>query len=120
MPKRSAAEVLAASMKRGADQIALERQFATMRADTAHVAVVESELNRLGYYFLARGATTSAVDVFRRNVIAFPRSANVYDSLGEAYLARGDTALAVTNYRKSLELDPRNTNAIDVLKRIER
>jgi len=120
MPKRSAAEALAASVKSGADHVTLERQFASMRADTARVAVVESELNRLGYYFLARGATSSAVDVFRLNVIAFPRSANVYDSLGEAYLARGDTALAVTNYRKSLELDPGNTNAINILKRIER
>jgi Flp pilus assembly protein TadD len=91
-----------------------------MRADTARVAVVESELNQLGYYFLARGATTSAIDVLRFNVIAFPRSANVYDSLGEAYLTRGDTALAVTNYRKSLELDLGNTNAINILKRIER
>jgi Flp pilus assembly protein TadD len=120
MPKRSAAEAIAAAVKSGTDGVALERRFATVRADTARFAVIEPELNRLGYYLLAHGATTSAVDVFRFNVIAFPRSANVYDSLGEAYLARGDTALAVANYRKSLELDPGNTNAVNILKRIER
>jgi CubicO group peptidase (beta-lactamase class C family) len=120
MPKRSAAEAIAASIRAGSDAVTLERQFATMRADTAGVAVIEPELNRLGYYFLARGAIMSAIDVFRFNVIAFPRSANVYDSLGEAYVARGDTSLAVANYRRSLELDPGNTNAISILKRIER
>jgi CubicO group peptidase (beta-lactamase class C family) len=118
LPKRSAAEALATAVRGGSSGVTLERQFAAMRADTAQFAVLEPELNRLGYYFLTRGAALSAIDIFRLNVIAFPRSANVYDSLGEAYLARSDTARAVTNYRKSLDLDPANTNAIDVLKRI--
>ena len=59
-----------------------------------------------------------AREVFELNVAAFPRSANVYDSLAEAFLVSGDTVQAVTNYRRSLELDPNNTNAIEVLKRI--
>jgi CubicO group peptidase (beta-lactamase class C family) len=119
-PRRSAAESIATAVKAGTVGVALERQFSTMRADSTQFAVVEPELNRLGYYLLASGATTSAIDVFRLNIIAFPRSANVYDSLGEAYLVRGDTTLAVANYRKSLELDPGNANAVNVLKRIGR
>jgi CubicO group peptidase (beta-lactamase class C family) len=118
LPKRSAAEAVAMAVRKGSAGIALEREFTAMRADSAQFAVLEPELNRLGYHFLSRGLTTNAIDVFRLNVIAFPGSANVYDSLGEAYLVQGDTSLAVSNYRKSLELDPGNANAVNILKRI--
>lgn len=36
-----------------------------------------------GYFFLSRGASARAVEVFALNVRAFPRSANVYHSLGK-------------------------------------
>jgi CubicO group peptidase (beta-lactamase class C family) len=117
-PRRSAAEAIAQAVAGGSAGPALERRFAAIRADTAQFAVVEPELNRLGYHLLSRDATMSAIEVFRLNVAAFPRSANVYDSLGEAYLVRGDTSLAIANYRKSLELDPGNSNAGDILKRL--
>jgi CubicO group peptidase (beta-lactamase class C family) len=118
LPKRSAAEAIATAVKAGSAGVALESQFAAMRADSEQYTVSEPELNRLGYYFLSRGEASSAVDVFRLNVLAFPQSANVYDSLGEAYLASGDTLAAIANYRTSLELDPGNTNAVEVLDRI--
>jgi tetratricopeptide (TPR) repeat protein len=117
LPKRSAAEAIATAVKAGSAGVALESEFAAMRADSALFAVSEPELNRLGYHFLSRGIASSAIDVFRLNVLAFPQSANVYDSLGEAYLASGDTLSAVANYRKSLELDPDNANAVEVLER---
>ncbi len=118
LPKQSVAESIASMWKAGRKGIALERSFSAMHRDTARYDVNESEVNRFGYYLMSRGAVTDAVQVFTMNVTAFPRSANVYDSLGEASLARGDTAAAITNYRRSLELDPRNTNASDVLKRL--
>src|SRR6185437_7034884 len=77
MPKRSIAEALAASP-------AAARQFDAMRADTTRFALSEAEINRLGYFYLARSETARAVDIFALNVRAFPSSANVYDSLGEA------------------------------------
>lgn len=118
MPKRSAAEAIAKAVNEGRAAADIAREFDAMLADTARFAVSESVINRLGYFFLSRGVTTRAVDIFSLNVRAFPGSANVYDSLGEAQLARGDTALAVANYRKSLELDPGNSNAVNILKRI--
>jgi CubicO group peptidase (beta-lactamase class C family) len=118
MPKRSVAEAVASSMNAGHVAPAVVREFDAMRADTARFALSESEINRLGYFFLSRSAPSRAVDVFSLNVRAFPRSANVYDSLAEAYLARGDTALAIANYRRSLELDQGNSNASNILKRI--
>jgi CubicO group peptidase (beta-lactamase class C family) len=79
----------------------------------------ESELNTLGYMLLQRGRAADAVEIFKLNVEAYPKSSNVYDSLGEAYAAAGNRALAIENYRKSVELDPKNTNAIDAIKRLE-
>jgi CubicO group peptidase (beta-lactamase class C family) len=118
MPKRSAAEAIAAGARSGSSSAELGRRFEALRADSANVAVSEVELNRLGYYFLNTGNLARAIEIFRLNVRAFPRSANVYDSLGEAYLAHADTALAVINYRRSLELDPNNGGAAAVLKRL--
>ena len=84
MPRRSVAEAVASSMNAGHPAPTVIREFDAMRADTARFALSESEINRLGYFFLSHGAPSRAVDVFSLNVRAFPRSANVYDSLGEA------------------------------------
>jgi CubicO group peptidase (beta-lactamase class C family) len=118
MPKESVAEAIAASVSRENDAATVAREFDRMRADTARYSLSEPEINRLGYFFLSRGATARATEIFTLNVQAFPKSANVYDSLGEAQLAVGDTAQAIANYRKSLALDPGNSNAVTILKRI--
>ncbi len=60
-----------------------------------------------------------AIEIFKLNVFAFPKSANAFDSLGEAYLEVGDKKLAVENYKKSLFLNPQNDNAREILKRLE-
>jgi CubicO group peptidase (beta-lactamase class C family) len=78
----------------------------------------EDLLNRVGYRLLELGKGHAAVMIFRKNVEAFPQSANVYDSLGEAYAVIGDTASAIANYRRSLALDPRNANAARMLVRL--
>ncbi len=71
----------------------------------------ESELNRLGYYYLAHNEPEIAIRIFKLNVEVYPESANVYDSLGEAYMEAEKRKLAIQNYRKSLELEPDNKNA---------
>lgn len=119
MPKRSAAEVIAADTRAGKTAEEIGRRFDAMRADTGTFAVSEVEINRLGYYFLDQPhAVARAIAIFQLNVRAFPQSANVYDSLGEAYLVQADTALAVLNYRRSLELDPNNGTAASILQRL--
>jgi predicted Zn-dependent protease len=75
-------------------------------------------LNLLGYRLLSVGQVSAAVAIFRRNVEAYPNSANVYDSLGEACAAAGDTSGAIANYRRSLALDPTNRNAVRMLARL--
>jgi CubicO group peptidase (beta-lactamase class C family) len=119
LPKRSVAEALAADVKARVSPERIDRHFEQMRMDTARYALSETELNRLGYHALNSWRDVPrAIDIFRLNVRAFPKSGNVYDSLGEAYLAQGDTVRARANYRRSLELDPNNSNAADILRRI--
>ena len=59
------------------------------------------------------------MELLKFKVIAYPESANTYDSLGEAYMVNGDKELAIQNYKKSLELNPENQNAVDKLKQLE-
>ena len=75
----------------------------------------EHPLNRLGYVYLGRGDTETAIAVFELNVETHPEASNPYDSLGEAYLAAGDTTRGLANYQKSLELNPGNENARRIL-----
>jgi len=119
LPKRSAAEVLAAAVKAGVSADSIDRQFERMRTDTARYALLEAEVNRLGYHAMNSWRDLPrAIAIFQLNVRAFPKSGNVYDSLGEAYLALGDTVQARANYSRSLELDPNNTTAADILRRL--
>lgn len=79
----------------------------------------EEEMNQLGYTLLQGGKVREAIEVFKLNVEAFPRSWNVYDSLGEGYMTDGQTAPAIKNYERSIELNPGNTGGIEALKKLK-
>jgi pimeloyl-ACP methyl ester carboxylesterase len=68
----------------------------------------EGQLNQLGYFHLQAGRTEDAIRLFRLNTIAYPRSANTYDSLADAYLANGQNELALRMSEKALELLPKD------------
>ena len=78
----------------------------------------EAQLNNLGYQLLQYGRTRDAIEILKLNAMAYPESANVYDSLGEAYMVSGDKDKAAENYKKSLELNPENENAKEKLKQL--
>jgi Flp pilus assembly protein TadD len=52
------------------------------------------------------------------NVEAFPKSANVYDSLGEALEIAGRPDEARKAYEQALKVDPNFTHAADALKKL--
>ena len=83
------------------------------------VNLLEGRVNSKGYELLGGGGVSQAVGLLKINVLAFPASANAYDSLGEGYLVAGDTTLAIEHYRKSLALDATNANAEKMLKRLK-
>ena len=80
--------------------------------------IEEGSMNMLGYQLLARKKFKEALRIFDLNAAAYPKSANVWDSLGEAYMIAGKE-LAIQYYRKSLDLDPGNSNASDMLKKLD-
>ncbi len=84
------------------------------------LGLIRRFINRKGYDLLREKKFEHAIEIFRLNTIAFPRSSNVYDSLGEAYMESGDKKLALKNYRKSLQLDPENGNAAQMIKTLSK
>ncbi|KRB53838.1 serine hydrolase domain-containing protein [Flavobacterium sp. Root186] len=93
--------------------------YKKLKSDPTY-GIKEGDMNNVGYQLLQTGKKKEAIEIFKINVEAFPKSGNVYDSLGEAYLADGDKKLAFTNYSKSVELDPSNENGKKILEELSK
>lgn len=115
-PKRPVAEVLFAIITEQGIEAAL-RSYPALKQSDGHYAS-EAQLNALGYRLLGMKKIREAIEIFKLNAEAYPRSANVYDSLGEAYMTGGDRELAIRNYRRAVELNPQNTNAAAMLQKL--
>jgi tetratricopeptide (TPR) repeat protein len=95
------------------------RRFREYKDDPANTYLnVEGIMNSFGYRLMGMNRLEHAIEIFRLNTEAYPKSSNVWDSLGEAYMNKGNKELAIKNYEKSLELDGSNTNAVQMLKRL--
>jgi Flp pilus assembly protein TadD len=78
-------------------------------------------LNRLGYGLLEQGNAAAAVDVFRLNIDAHPKSADAYDSLADGLLGARDTTGAVAAYQQLLGvLDADSTLSADAREEFRR
>ena len=64
----------------------------------------EGMVNLIGYEHLQAGDTKDAIEIFKLNVMAYPNSPNVYDSLSDGYVADGQKELALENAKKALTL----------------
>jgi dienelactone hydrolase len=71
--------------------------------DPNAVLFPEVIVNGMGYGHLQIGDTKGAIEIFKLNVAAYPKSPNVYDSLADAYLADGQKDQARLNAKKALE-----------------
>ena len=87
--------------------------FEAGKNGTKGVEVIERRINDKGYELLGAGKTNEAITIFELGVMAFPKSAEAFDSLGEAHMK-----LAIENYEKSLKLDSDNKNAEEMLKKL--
>ncbi len=80
--------------------------------------IKENEINSLAYRFLFQGQLSNALEVFKMNVVLFPKSTNVYDSQGEVYLYLGDIPKAIESYSKISELENGNTSGTKIIENI--
>ena len=63
----------------------------------------------IGYEHKQAADTQGANEIFKLNVVAYPNSPNVYDSLSDGYVADGQKDLARENAKKALALLSRDT-----------
>jgi len=93
----------------GAEKAA--QQLAAARQKDPNAKLFDEGLvNMIGYEHLQEGDTKGAIAILKLNASAFPKSANVYDSLSDAYLADGQKDLARENAKKALELLPEDSS----------
>ena len=78
----------------------------------------EDQMNQFGLDLLRMKRVKDAIEVLKQNVVDYPQSFNVYDSLAEAYAANGDKELAIRNYERSIELNPGNKDGIAALQKL--
>ena len=86
-----------------ADGIAKAKEIFPQFREQYSSTFTETRINTLGYAFLNAKKFTEAIEIFKLNVEAFPRSANTYDSLAEAYLSSGDRENALKYYEMALQ-----------------
>lgn len=83
-------------------------------------ALSETELNALGYSYLNSGQDQPAALVFELTTIAFPESANAWDSLADAHEALGDNGAALEAVKMAVQLEPSSAAYADHLARLGR
>ena len=80
----------------------------------------EDSINQFGYMALGRKNFAQAEHLFKLNVINYPESFNVYDSLGDYYKEVGDKTNAISNYKKTLSINKENTETKQKLAELEK
>ena len=101
------------------DTAAAERALSSARGRTVNrFRSFERDVNALGYRLAASGPSEQAIQAFRINTRAFPRSANTFDSLGEALLGAGYRDAAIAAYRQALAVEPGFRPSAEALQRL--
>jgi tetratricopeptide (TPR) repeat protein len=93
-------------------QTALEIYERTKKTNPDATLFKQDTLNSLGYRLLRRDRRKEAIEIFKLNVAAYPKSSNVYDSLADAYEVDGNKELAIQFSEKTIEALP-NDSSID-------
>ena len=97
---------------------ALEAFILIQKKDSLNPVIKEYRLNSLGYNYIKKKNFETAIEVFKINVVLYPKSSNVYDSLGDAYLKIKDTTNAIDSYKNALSINPENRSSKRMLKKI--
>jgi dienelactone hydrolase len=93
--------------------------YSALQKQDPNFKLTEGFLNEWGYHLMTGNHVPEAIGIFKLNVVLYPNSSNVYDSLAEEYMKAGQKQLAIEFYMKSLEKNPANDNAKQKLKELE-
>lgn len=118
--KTPAAEFWMAANEKGGGARAAQMFHDARSHDPKAVPFAEFPMNLLAYDRLQSSDKEDAVELFKLNAEAYPKSANAQDSLSDGYLATGQKDLALAAEEKCLELlpgDPANADFKAQLKR---
>jgi predicted alpha/beta superfamily hydrolase len=98
----------------------IQTRFAGLSREFGYtIKPTEDFVNNIGYKQLRSGNIDEAIVIFKHNIVNFPNSYNVYDSMGEAYIKKGDKTMAIKYYEKSLQLNPHNEEAKAILRKLK-
>jgi tetratricopeptide (TPR) repeat protein len=119
VPKKELTESLMEALSKDDVELA-KKLFREYKNDPVNAYLdIEAPVNTFGYRLMEMKRLEQAIEIFKLNVEAFPKSANAYDSLGEAYLNAGNKELALRNYEKAVELNPNNNpTAISIIRKL--
>ncbi|MFB1039515.1 MAG: hypothetical protein QMC35_03570 [Polaribacter sp.] len=90
------------------------------KIDSLNPAITQSVLNVTGYNYLNNNHLKKAIEIFKINIVLYPKSSKTYDSLADAYLKLKDTTNAHINYHKALSINPENRNSLRMLQKISK
>jgi tetratricopeptide (TPR) repeat protein len=90
------------------------------KIDSLNPAITQSVLNVTGYNYLNNNHFKKAIEIFKINIVLYPKSSKTYDSLADAYLKLKDTTNALVNYHKALSINPENRSSLRMLEKINK
>ena len=90
------------------------------KTDSLNPTITQSVLNVTGYNYLNNNHLKKAIEIFKINIVLYPKNSKTYDSLGDAYLKLKDTTNALVNYHKALSINPENRNSLRMLQKISK
>jgi Tfp pilus assembly protein PilF len=85
-----------------------EKQLNELASVLGPICQSASELNTYGYVKMAAGEMAKAEAIFKLNLLLYPQTSNVFDSMGEYYENTHQPGLAMKCYQKELQLEPGN------------
>lgn len=118
--KTTASEFWAVANEPGGAARAAQMLHEARKKDPNTFLFPEFPMNLLGYAKLQAGDNESAIELFKLNTEAYPKSANAEDSLSDGYLGAGKKDLALAAEEKCLELLPGDPNNADFKAQIEK
>ncbi|MBC8180237.1 serine hydrolase [candidate division KSB1 bacterium] len=116
IPKISAGEIAAKTMLESGIPAGLQKFEELKCVDRGKYSFEEMDMNGIGYQLIGLGKVKEAIEIFKLNVAAHPKSANTYDSLAEAYMTNGDNENAIKYYKMAIEKLPGDVTTNNDLK----